>query len=120
MGGVGYHGRGFFYTDPFFKHLNSAKPMEWCPLTHSFHFFFLRILLHRKYRRQSLVLLYVLPTNWASDTLTERPICWQNRQLNRPLSDSPVKTTIESVTLICSPGGQAGHVTGHMRKVPEF
>ena len=57
--------------------------------------------------RQRLVLLCVLPTNRAADTCTGRPIRWQHRQPNRPLSNSPVKTTIQSARPVCSPAGQA-------------
>lgn len=46
---------------------------------------------------QRLYLLSALPMNRLADTCTGRPTCWQHRQPNKPLSDSPVKTTIESV-----------------------
>ena len=56
---------------------------------------------------QRPVWLPVLPANRPAGTRVGRPICWQGRQPNRPLSDSLVQTPIESARPVCSPAGQA-------------
>ena len=43
----------------------------------------------------------------SAGTCVGRPICWQERQPNRPLSDSLAQNSIESARLVCLPAGHA-------------
>ena len=53
------------------------------------------------------VWLSALPADRPAGTCVGRRNCWQGRQPNRPLSDSPVQTSIELARPDCSPAEQA-------------